>query len=85
MLATFQHTHTHTETHWGPRRSEVSEPVRGLRLDAAPEQAGQKHGLSPLVKWFNVPCSRRSFHRRPTGRADTEEPKEGGKLNAKDL
>lgn len=46
MLAMDQHTHTHSCL----QQSEVSEPVRGLWLDAAREQAGQKHCLSPLIK-----------------------------------
>lgn len=48
MLAMYQHTHTHT--HLGLQQSEVSEPVRGLWLDVAPEHAGQKRCLSPLIK-----------------------------------
>lgn len=56
---------THTHTHSGLQQSEVSEPVRGLWLDTAPEQAGQKRCLSPLIKWFKIPCSPDSFHRRP--------------------
>lgn len=46
MLAMYQHTHTHL----GLQQSEVSEPVRGLWLDVAPEHAGQKRCLSPLIK-----------------------------------
>lgn len=61
----WQCTNTHTHTHLGLQQSEVSEPVRGLWLDVAPEQAGQKRCLSPLIKWFKIPCSPDSFHRRP--------------------
>lgn len=61
----WQCTNTHTHTHLGLQQSEVSEPVRGLWLDVVPEQAGQKRCLSPLIKWFKIPCSPDSFHRRP--------------------
>lgn len=61
----WRRTNTHTHTHSGLQQSEVSEPVRGLWLDTAPEQAGQKRCLSPLIKWFKIPCSPDSFHRRP--------------------
>lgn len=64
-IHTHSDMHPDTNTQADLQQSKVSEPVRGVWLDTAHNQAGQKHCLSPLIKWFKIPCSCACFHHHP--------------------